>query len=276
MTDSAPIAPSPNRLRRGRAMLALLTATAALSAGAQALAPAPALAMDNQGNECQNLPTWERSVCELENGGGSGAGGSGGAGGTNGDQGGQTIGHETIEVHDTRPSHCQLSPSSCLPSGGRPHPSSDGAGGLPHGRHGGRPVRVAEPKENEKTKEECALLHGKIAALEEAEKQAGLRADAARRHLRDARDLWILTVNERSRLAGEVDGLLRSWWPWKGKVRDLEKRYAEVQANIEDLERGMRLSSQDLDQARSARKVLTGRRLNDLYRFANGGCRWTD
>jgi hypothetical protein len=233
--------------------------------------------MDNQGNECQNLPTWERTVCEMENGGGNGAGGAGGAGGTNGDPGGQTIGHETIEIHGTAPpARC----IGCLPSqiGGGHLGLSDRGGKSPREpRHRGRPVRVAEtPKENEKTKEECSLLHGKIAALEEAEKQAGLRADAARRHLRDARDLWILTINERSRLAGEVDGLLRSWWPWKGKVRDLEKRYAEVQANVGDLERRMRLSSQDLDQARSAQKVLVGRRLNDLYRFANGGCRWTD
>jgi hypothetical protein len=235
------------------------------------------MAMDNQGNECQNLPTWERSVCEMENGGGSGAGGSGGAGGTNSDPGGQTIGHETIEVHDTRPSHCQLSPSSCLPStqGGRHQIGSDGV--RPRGpRPGHRPVRVGEV-EKEKTKEECALLEEKIAALEEAQKQADLRADAARRHLRDARELWILTVNERSRLAGLLDDYYPSLSAWGSMVvRDLEKKHAEVQARVEGLERGMRLSSQDLDQARSVRTVLVGRRLNDLYRFANGGCRWTD
>ena len=272
MTDSEPIASTS--LRRDRAMLALLTATAALASGTQALAPTPALAMNKQGNECQNLPTWERTVCEMENGGGSGAGG---AGNTNGDQGGPTIGHETIEVDGSAPPpRC----SFCLPSqiGGGHLGLSDRGGKNPREpRHHGRPVRVAEtPKENEKTKEECALLHGKIAALEEAEKQAGLRADAARRHLRDARDLWFLTVNERSRLAGEVDSPFRSWWPWKGKLRDLEKRYAEVQANIESLERGMRLSYQDLDQARSLRRALVEKRLRDLYHFAEGGCRWTD
>ncbi len=272
MTDSEAV--YSNRLRRAKTAFALLTATAALAGGTQALAPAAATAMDNQGSECQNLPTWERTVCEMENGGGSGAGG---AGGTSGDPGGQTIGHETIEIHDTRPSHCQLSPSSCLPSmpGGRHQIGSDGV--RPRGpRPGHRPVRVGEV-EKEKTKEECALFQEKIAALEEAQKQADLRADAARRHLRDARELWILTVDERSRLAGLLDDYYPSLSAWGSMVvRDLEKKHAEVQARVEGLERRMRLSSQDLDQARSLRTVLMGRRLNDLYRFANGGCRWTD
>jgi hypothetical protein len=273
MTDSEAV--YSNRLRRAKTALALLAATAALSGGTQALAPTSALAMDNQGNECQNLPTWERSVCEMENGGGSAVPG-GTAGGSDGTAGGQTIGHETIEVHDTRPSHCQLSPSSCLPTpGGRHQIGSDGV--RPRGpRPGHRPVRVGEV-EKEKTKEECALLEEKIAALEEAQKQADRRADAARRHLRDARELWILTVNERSRLAGLLDDYYPSLSAWGSMVvRDLEKKHAEVQARVEGLERGMRLSSQDLDQARSVRTVLVGRRLNDLYRFANGGCRWTD
>jgi hypothetical protein len=277
MTQTEPNTRRPAH-RCTKTALALLTATAALSGGTQALAPTPALAMNNQGNECQNLPTWERTVCELEDAGGSGASG-GTAGGSNGSGGAPTIGHETIEIHDTRPSHCQLSPSSCLPSmpGGRHQIGSDGV--RPRGpRPGHRPVRVGEVEKGNLTKEECALLQEKIAALEEAQKQAVLRADLARRHLRDARDLRIMTINERSRLGGELDDLLNSIKiMWKGKlILELQKQSGEIQANIKDLEQRIRLSSQDLDQANSARATLVRKRWEDLYRFANGGCRRTD
>jgi hypothetical protein len=145
---------------RTRIALALLAATAAL-AGTQAFAPAPAVALINQGNECQNLAPWEVTICEMENGGG----GSGGAGGS-----GQIVGVETIEIHDAL-SPCQRSPLSCLPSSGRPNLGSDDAGRLSHGKHGGRPIRVAEaPRGNSwPTLDDCKKLQaGRLA----------LRADA--------------------------------------------------------------------------------------------------
>jgi hypothetical protein len=155
-----------------------MAATAALTGGTQALFPTPAMAMDNQGNECQNLPGWERTVCEQENGGGNGVPG-GTAGGSNGSEGGQTIGHETIEVHDTRPSHCQLSPSSCLPStqGGRHQIGSDGV--RPRGpRPGHRPVRVGEVEKGTWTEGRCRkLIFGRtLTPAREAEQDAQEKA----------------------------------------------------------------------------------------------------
>jgi cell division protein FtsB len=139
-------------LRWSRLLLALLTATATLSGGTQALAPTPALAMDNQGNECQNLPTWERTVCEMENGGGSGAGG------TNGGPDGPIVGTETIEIHDTAPpSRCTF----CLPPqvGGGHLGFLDRGGKNPREpRHRGRPVRVGQVERGKPTKEECERL----------------------------------------------------------------------------------------------------------------------
>ncbi len=118
--------------RGSRIALALLAATAALTAGAQALSPAPAVALNNQGNQCEDLPPWEATNCEME-GGGGGLGGAGSGG---------IVGGETIEIHESL-SPCQRSPLSCLPSDGRSQHGSDGA--RPHGpRPGGRPTRAAE------------------------------------------------------------------------------------------------------------------------------------
>jgi hypothetical protein len=117
---------------RANILVALLAATAAFAGGIQALAPAPAVAMISDGEECGE-PTVD---CEP----GGGAGGSGGGPG-------DTIGSETIVIHDTAPSSlpspCARA-SSCLPSqlGGR-QPGSNGATN-PRPRHGGRPVRVGE------------------------------------------------------------------------------------------------------------------------------------
>jgi hypothetical protein len=134
---------------RTKALLALLAAIAALAGGTQALAPVPATAMINDGEECGE-PTVD---CEP----GGGAGGSGGGSS-------DTVGSETIVIHDTAPSPlpspCPRA-ASCLPSqlGGR-QPGSSG-GRNPRPRHGGRPVRVGEaPKEKSRklTNEECARL----------------------------------------------------------------------------------------------------------------------
>jgi hypothetical protein len=117
-------------LRRGTLLILLFSVSLALAGGTQALAPAPATAMIGDGEECGE-PTVD---CEP----GGGAGGSGGGSS-------DTVGSETIVIHDTRPSPCQLSPSSCLPSGGRSPGGRPGDGGGPHApRHGGRPARVAD------------------------------------------------------------------------------------------------------------------------------------
>lgn len=132
--------------RRSRIALALLAATAALTAGAQAFAPAPAMALNNQGNQCENLPPWEAANCEMENGGGGGGAGGG------------IVGGETIEIHETL-SPCLHSPLSCLPSDGRSQRGSDGA--RPHRpRPGHRPARVAEapPANRLPTLDECNKL----------------------------------------------------------------------------------------------------------------------
>jgi hypothetical protein len=160
--------------RRRRDKLALFAMSAALAAGAQALAPTLATALDNQGNECQNLPAWEVATCEMENNGGSGVGGSGGATGS-GAEGGELIGEEQIEVHDTRPpdplpSPCEHRPWSCTPSGGRPQAGRSGDGARSHSARAPRkPTRAAQtPKQkaNPPTREECdSLRRGNFKAV---------------------------------------------------------------------------------------------------------------
>lgn len=149
--------------RRGRGRLALFAASAALATGAQALAPSPAAALNDQGNECQNLAVWEASTCEMEAGGGSGVGGAG-SGAESDAEGGEMIGEETIEVDGTPPSLCQLNPAICLPAGGRPQPGRSGDRGRPYaGRSPRRPTRTAQaPKQrsNPPTREECDSLRG--------------------------------------------------------------------------------------------------------------------
>jgi hypothetical protein len=210
MTQTEPNTRRPAH-RRTKTALALLTATAALSGGTQALAPAPALAMNNQGNECQNLPTWERTVCEMEDAGGSGVPG-GTAGGSNGSGGAPTIGHETIEVHDTpRPSHCQLSPSSCLPSmpGGRHQIGSDGV--RPRGpRPGHRPVRVGEvAKGKTPTKDDCRKLKSGRFVFPSQEKVLALSVQLAglARQMKTTNPKWWKLKKQESDLLNELKRL---------------------------------------------------------------------
>jgi hypothetical protein len=227
--------------RRTKTALALLTATAALSGGAQALAPTPAMAMNNQGNECQNLPTWERTVCELEDAGGSGAS-SGTAGGSNGSGGAPTIGHETIEVHDTRPSHCQLSPSSCLPSmpGGRHQIGSDGV--RPRGpRPGHRPVRVGEVakgKAKQWTKAECEQFKsGRLLLPSEQEiRRLEARIVSAEYKQTNLKKMLDQRRVEAVRLAEEVQALKARHAASKD-VLAAEQRYRAAMGGIPPVER---------------------------------------
>lgn len=150
--------------RRSRIALALLAATAALTAGAQALSPAPAMALNNQGNQCENLPPWEATNCEMENGGGGG-------------WGGDIAGVETVVIHESL-SPCLRSPLSCLPSDGR---SQHGSGeARPHEpRPGGRPTRVAEGLSGGATPtfDECKKLQSGELTLR-PDKRIGRLADA--------------------------------------------------------------------------------------------------
>jgi hypothetical protein len=230
--------PGRRASRRTKTALALLTATAALSGGTQALAPTPALAMNNQGNECQNLPTWERTVCEMEDAGGSGAGGSGN---TNGDQGGPTIGNETIEVHGTAPSpRC----SFCLPSqiGGGHLGLSDRGGKNPREpRHRGRLTRVGEaPKGKAKppTKAECEKFK---ADRLELPTDRELRANEAQLVKTDKRRIelekeLVRLDKEAAELAEQIRSLKISRAPSK-VVFAIEDRYYRVTASIPTVHR---------------------------------------
>ncbi len=227
-------------LRRSHLPLAFLTATAALTGGTQALAPNSAMAMDNQGNECQNLPTWERTVCEMENGG-SGAGGAGGAGSTSGDPDGQTIGHETIEIHDTAPPpRCTF----CLPSqiGGGHLGFLDRGGRNPREpRHRGRPVRVGEVEQGKPTKEECERL------------KDGRLQVPSEREMREVEDRIVSTDQkqgnqekklgqlraEAGRLAQEVQGLKKKHAPSRD-VLAAEERYRAAMTSIPTTESEIR------------------------------------
>jgi hypothetical protein len=159
--------------RRGGIALALLATTAALAGGVQALAPAPAAAAIAQGEDCAD-PTVVSIECETTGGGGAGSDGSGSAGGA----GAGTVGSEVIVVEGKAPL-C----TTCMPSeiGGRHQPGVDGVGQRPHGRHGGRPSRVAQaPKRNDKedddrpSLEECQALWVGAVALSVDSKIQGL------------------------------------------------------------------------------------------------------
>jgi hypothetical protein len=220
------------RLLRVHRPLALLTAIAAL-------APTPALAMNNQGNECQNLPTWERTVCEMENGGG--AGGAGGAGGTSGDPGGQTIGHETIEIDDTvPPSRC----IGCLPSqiGGGHLGFLDRIGRNPREpRHRGRPVRVGEVAQGKPTREECERLKDgriQVPSVREMREVEDQIVSTDQKQGNQEKKLGRLRA-EAGRLAQGVQVLKKKHAP-SGDVLAAEERYRSAMTSIPAMESEIR------------------------------------
>jgi len=171
--------------------LALLATTAALAAGVQALAPATAAAAIDQGEECSD-PTGAPIECDTTGGGGGGGGTTGGG----------TVGSEVIVVEGKAPL-C----TTCMPSeiGGRHQPGADGAGQRPHGRHGGRPTRVAQsPKKNDErpSLEECQALWVGAVSLSVDSKIQGLAA-AVESLDSQARDLIV----QRGVLEVEASGL---------------------------------------------------------------------
>jgi hypothetical protein len=228
-------------------MLALLTATAALTGGTQALAPTPALAMDNQGNECQNLPIWERTVCEMENGGGSGAGGAGGAGSTNGDPDAPTIGHETIEIHDTAPPPRCI---GCLPS----QIGSGHLGFLDRGgrnprepRHRGRPIRVAEVAKGKSippSRKSCidyikggpVPRDGTLAAaflqIEEEER----KLEEHRKELQAASERWLAWLRKGQALSRELEALRAQAKPDLGRILVIQRELSKVPPGMHAVE----------------------------------------
>jgi hypothetical protein len=246
MTDSEAIAPSPNRLRRGRAMLALLTATAALSAGAQALAPSPAMAMINLGNDCANLSGPALFECETR-GAGAGGGSGGGAGGsTSADPGDQIIG-EAIYVHDTRPSTGCRQSWSCLPTtpGGRHQIGSDGV--RPRGpRPGGhRPVRVGEVakgkltkgKGKAPTKKECANAATSAASLKATFEEREHRRWDLLSNWRIASDSRAPLWDEEAHLTHRLDDLREKRNADHRQIVALEAQLAEVMQGIAAIDR---------------------------------------
>jgi hypothetical protein len=254
MTDSAPIAPSPNRLRRGRAMLALLTATAALSGGAQALSPMPAAAMINLG-DCANLSGPALFECEMR-GAGAGGGSGGTAGGSNNTTSGEeeTIG-EVIRIHDTPPSECMLPPRTCLPStpGGRHQISSDGV--RPRGpRPGHRPVRVGEVAKGKltkgkakPTKKECASAATNLASLKESFEQRERRRWDLFSNWHTANDsrndLW----GDEANLTHELNDLRAKPSSSHDQVVALEAQLAEVKQRIAAIDREIDSIDRQLD-----------------------------
>jgi hypothetical protein len=127
--------------RRAQLALALLAATLLVAAGVQALAPAPAAAAIDLGEECAD-PTVSSIECETTGGSGGSEGGAG-----------EIVGPaEVIEVEGAAPSPCVAQPSLCEPSevGGRHGPHADGAGQAPHGRHGGKPTKLAQTPEKDR------------------------------------------------------------------------------------------------------------------------------
>ena len=203
-------------------LLALLTATVALAGGAQVLAPSPAEAMNKQGNECQNLPTWERTVCEMENGGGTGAGGSGGS---------EIIG-EPIYVFDPLP-FCQRSPSLCGPTQLGGQQIGLAGGGNPRGPKGARPIRVGEAaKGKQLTRRECAKVRENRGSLKatfgdkERRRLALLSAWDARGDRRTK--LW----DEERRLTSRLDRLRGKPNTDQGLILDLEAQLADLRQTI--------------------------------------------
>ena len=219
--------------RRGKPALAFLTATAALVGGAQTLAPTPVMAMNNQGNECQNLPTRERTVCEMEDAGGSGAGGAGGAGGTNGGSDGPIVGSETIEVDGSAPPpRC----SFCLPSqiGGGHLGFLDRGGKDPRGpRHRGRVGEAPKRKAKPPTKAECERFKADRLELPTDRELSAKEAQLVKtdnRRIELEKELVRLD-KEAAELAEQIRSLKISRAPSK-VVFAVEDRYYRVTASI--------------------------------------------
>jgi len=165
-----------------KTMLALLAALIAL-VGAQALAPGLASAMVQMGEECAD-PTYPSVECETT-GGGGGGGGSQGGGASDGSNAG-----EVIEVHDTPPSPCAVSPSSCLPreTGGGPRGVQADRGPY-QPRRGGRPVRVAKVPKG-RTQLTCSEASKRLETLESIAEQLAVAFIVAKH----------LQVNEKRRI----------------------------------------------------------------------------
>jgi hypothetical protein len=243
------------RCRRGK--LALFAASAVLATGAQALAPTPVAALNDEGNECQNLPAWEASTCEMENRGGSGVGGVGG-GAESGARDGEVIGEETIEVHDTRPpdpppSPCKLSPWSCGPNSGRPQAGRSGDGGRPYAaRPPRKPTRAAQApkqKSNPPTREECDDLgRGNFKAVQSVPVLRALQRpiNTKTRELEDDRQRWVEIGLDIEDLIEKLRELRKDPHPdgdvilaREGRLMDLHKELSSVieefQADSEQL-----------------------------------------
>jgi hypothetical protein len=236
MTATRAARPQPRH--HGGLLIVLLVATLVLAGGAQTLAPTPAAAMIDQGEECTD------PILECEPGGGGGVGSSGGGGSPN-----DTVGSETIEVRGTRPSPCQLSPSSCLPSSGRPPLGSNGARN-PLRPRGGRPMRVADA--NPGLPKRCrGALRRLSMALKDREALEG-------KH-RQERGVWLSEAAEELRARDELRRVLGE--AASGRTRYGLDEIAAIRMELSEVEQGIASKAKALDQAHSTSEFS---RLNAL------------
>jgi len=226
-----------NPARRSMLLIALLAATAMLAGGAQALAPAPAAAAINEGEECED-PTLGSIDCESESGGGGGGSeGSGTGDGAGAD--GDTVGTETIVIHDPV-SPCLRQPSSCRSSeiGGRPQARRDD----------GRSARAPRPRGvlgrgrkvpiwTHVTPEDCRRLRLGVLVLPSEIKEAAQRAQlgALGKKLKGQLSAQALRKEEEAILLEELKVLRRKPSDNGVEIGRDEMRLGEIWNSLEDL-----------------------------------------
>jgi len=259
---------------RGTAPIALLASIAALGGGAAALAPAPAAAAVNQGEECD--PSQPALDCEPTNGGGGGGGSSGSTDGSGAGED-QTIG-EAIYVEGTLPaSPCGI---WCLPShigGSRPGFLDRGGKDPRAPRARGRLTRVGEaPKgkagASQMTKDECGLLERRMRSLEEEVNARSLQVEDLFDHLQDLEALVALVREQRMPLDRELNDLNAAWRRDAEKIKDVEKKLADLNARIDSLDRKSLSIRQRISVAKIARAAMVSGLQDERARFAAGNC----
>jgi hypothetical protein len=269
------------RRRHGR--LALLAASAMLGVG-QALCPTPAAALNDQGNECQNQPTREASICEMENGGGSGVGGAGGGGESTAGSG-EMIG-ETIEIQDTRPPDppppsCKLSPWSCGPYGGGPQAGRSGEAGRHHAARAPRkPTRAAQAprqKPNPPTREECDnFRQGDFKAVQSVPVLRALQRsiNTKTREMEDQRQAWVEIGLDIDDLIDKLRALRRAPDPDSGVILAREGRLLDLHKELSSVIEELQAASEQLAILTEQRDGLQAALLDRCRKLYLGSSRY--
>jgi hypothetical protein len=266
---------------RRRGKLALLAASAVLAAGAQALAPTPAAALNDQGNECQNLAVWEALTCEME----TGVGGAGG-GAESGAEDGEMIGEETIEVYGTRPpdlppSPCKLSFWICGPNSGRPQAGRSGDGGRRYAaRPPRRPTRAAQApkqKSNPPTREECDnLSRGNFKAVQSVPVLRALQRsiNTKTRELEDDRQAWAEIGLDIEDLIEKLRELRKDPHPDGDVILDREGRLMDLHKELSSVIEEFQAASEQLAILTEQRDGLQAALLDRCRRLYPGSLRY--